>query len=151
MSHKLSALELSLVSVFVNLAKTMAVAKSIPDTDPKLQLIKEAEACVTKLNAGFDPVVSNRLWNISKDPLLVNDSEFAKETNGAKCAISFIQSSTKKLVEDLSKQFISELISPIPTPAKSEYLVLTPEQEKMALELVGTSQIPTERKRRLVG
>lgn len=120
MSHKLSALELSIVSVFVTLAKTMATVKAVPPTDPKLQLVLEAEECIAKLTAGFDPAVSNRLWNISKDPLLANDPEFVKVTNGAKCAISFIQSSTMKLVEDLAAEFLTGLsgttTQPTPQP-----------------------------------
>ena len=120
MSHKLSALELELVTVFINIAKTVATAKAVPSTDPKLQLVLEAETCVAKLTAGFDPAVSNRLWNISKDPALVSDPEFVKVTNGAKCAISFIQSSTKKLVEDLAAEFLTGLsgttTQPTPQP-----------------------------------
>lgn len=119
MSYKLSPSDLALVSIFINIAKAVATAKAVPSTDPKLQLVLEAETCVAKLKAGFDPAVSNRLWNISKDPLLINDPEFIKETNGAKCAISFIQAITETKIEEWGALIIAGLTIPA-TPAVNQ-------------------------------
>lgn len=119
MSYKLSPSDLSLVSIFIKIAKAAGTAKSVPATDTKLQLIIEAEECIAKLKAGFDPAVSNRLWNISKDPILVNDSEFIKETNGAKCAISFIQAITETKIEEWGALIVAGLsgaAQPTPQP-----------------------------------
>lgn len=113
-TRKLSPMEIELLLVCIDGAKATS---NLDVNDAETKLIFEAEDCLQKLKTNFDPAISNRLWNISKDPILTKDAQYVAD-GGGPCVITwFFDMMVTKVREAILKPNVS-IRTPEPLPAK---------------------------------
>ena len=106
-ARKLSPVEIELLLVCIEGA---LLSSNFEVDDPETKLIIEAEQCLQKLKVGFDPTVSNRLWNISKDPVLVRDEEYLS-WGGGSCIITWFFELMVDKVRETAVKFLARKVN----------------------------------------